>query len=241
MGNTTWLSRYPAKNQDGFRCSTHLSFTLLFRTLVQGNSITNKGKCKTGLEICTVDRGPPKPGTRFRIILDDAVLHASFEPYKLPTLIISEIHYNPSAQVQGEDEDFEFMELFNGGNEQVDLSGCTFTDGISFTFPEGSYIDPGEFILLASNPLKYENSNAQCFEISNSRLNNAGEILTLSDPSGHIIDQVYYDDHYPWPREPDGDGPSLELISPFLDNALASSWQASTQAGGSPGIGNTAC
>ncbi len=170
--------------------------------------------------------------------LHDAVLHARFEPYELPSLMISEIHYNPSAQLQGEDEDFEFLELLNGGNEQLDLSGWKFTDGITFSFPEGSFIDPGEFLLLAGNPIKYENSNAQCFELSNSRLNNAGEILTLNDPDGHIIDQVYYDDHYPWPREPDGEGPSLELKSPHLDNSLASSWQASKQAGGTPGFGN---
>lgn len=167
----------------------------------------------------------------------DAVLHARFEPYEMPSLMISEIHYNPSADLQGEDEDFEFLELFNDGKEQVDLSGYTFTDGISFTFPEGSSIDPGEFLLLANNPLSYEDSGTQCFQISDSRLNNAGEILTLRDPENVIIDQVHFDDHYPWPREPDGDGPSLELKSPSLDNSLASSWQASELPGGTPGYG----
>ena len=167
----------------------------------------------------------------------DAVLYARFEPYELPSLMISEIHYNPSAQLQGDDEDFEFLELLNGGNERLDLSGWKFTEGITFSFPEGSYIDPGEFLLLASNPLKYIDSNAQCFKISTGKLNNAGEILTICDTGGHVVDQVYYDDHYPWPGEPDGEGPSLELISPHLDNALASSWQASKQAGGSPGSG----
>lgn len=167
----------------------------------------------------------------------DAVLHARFETFELPSLVISEIHYNPSADLQGEDEDFEFLELFNHENERVDLSGFKFTDAITFTFPEGSYIDPGEFILLASNPSSYEQSGAQCFEVSAGRLNNAGELLTLQDSRGNMIDQVHFDDHYPWPREPDGDGPSLELKSPSLDNALPSSWQASELAGGSPGFG----
>ena len=31
----------------------------------------------------------------------------------------------------------------------------------------------------------------------------------------------------PWPTEPDGNGPTLELRNPNLDNALASSWAAS--------------
>lgn len=168
----------------------------------------------------------------------DAIIHARFEPHELPSVMISEIHYNPSGDLQGEDEDFEFLELFNDEKEQVDLSGYKFTDGITFTFPEGSYIIPGEFILLVSNPVVYENSGVPYFQFASGRLDNAGEILTLCDPENNIIDQVHYDDHYPWPREPDGNGPSLELQSPRLDNALASSWQASQVKGGSPGFGH---
>ena len=168
----------------------------------------------------------------------DAVLHAQFEPHELPSVMISEIHYNPSADLQGDDEDFEFLELFNYEKERVDLSGFKFTDGITFVFPEGSYIDPGEFILLASNPSTYQNSGAQIFEVSTGRLNNAGEVLILRESMQNIIDQVHFDDHYPWPREPDGEGPTLELKSPLLDNALADSWQASELTGGSPGFGH---
>ena len=171
-------------------------------------------------------------------ILGNTSLLARFEPDELPSVMLSEVHYNPSSEIQGEDEEFEFIELFNYQKEQVDLSGFEFTDGITFTFPQGSYIDPGEFILVASNPLRYDHSGAQCFQVDRGRLDNAGEILTLCDSENRIIDQVHYDDHYPWPREPDGDGPSLELISPSLDNALASSWRASEQAGGSPGYGH---
>jgi hypothetical protein len=169
--------------------------------------------------------------------LGDAVLHARFEPHELPSVMISEIHYNPSADLQGEDEDYEFLELFNYEKEQVDLSGYKFTEGITHTFPEGSYINPGEFLLLVSNPIVYEHSVARYYQITGGRLDNAGEMLILRDAENYIIDQVHFDDHYPWPREPDGDGPSLELQSPRLDNALASSWQASQVKGGSPGFG----
>ena len=170
--------------------------------------------------------------------MGDAVLHARFEPHHLPSVMISEIHYNPSTELQGRDEDFEFLELFNSEKERVDLSGFQFTDGIIFTFPEGSYIDPGEYIILASNAMNYMHSGARVFQITGGRLNNAGEVITFCDPENDIIDQVHFDDHYPWPREPDGDGPSLELISPGLDNALSSSWRASESTGGSPGSGH---
>jgi hypothetical protein len=53
-----------------------------------------------------------------------------------------------------------------------------------------------------------------------------------------MVDTVHYDDTAPWPTEPDGTGPTLELISPSLDNALASSWKASCEPHGTPGEQN---
>src|SRR5690606_32360940 len=41
------------------------------------------------------------------------------------------------------------------------------------------------------------------------------------------IDSVRYDDADPWVAEPDGNGPSLELISATLDNGDGASWKAS--------------
>lgn len=38
-----------------------------------------------------------------------------------------------------------------------------------------------------------------------------------------------------WPTEPAGNGPSLELIDPLLDNSVASSWRESGVDGGTPG------
>ena len=47
-----------------------------------------------------------------------------------------------------------------------------------------------------------------------------------------------YDDASPWPTEPDGEGPTLELIDPDLDNSLAQSWAAS-MGHGTPGDVNS--
>ena len=54
-----------------------------------------------------------------------------------------------------------------------------------------------------------------------------------------MIDSVQYDDGDPWPLEPDGNGPTLELINPEYDNTLAVSWASSIDYG-SPGMQNTA-
>ena len=52
------------------------------------------------------------------------------------------------------------------------------------------------------------------------------------------MDEVTYDDETPWPTLPAGGGPSLSLIVATSDNAVAASWAASDQTGGTPGAVN---
>jgi hypothetical protein len=65
-----------------------------------------------------------------------------------------------------------------------------------------------------------------------------GELLRIYDEQGAMVDTVHYDDTAPWPLTPDGMGPTLELINPGLDNALAQSWAASCEMHGTPGEQN---
>ena len=44
------------------------------------------------------------------------------------------------------------------------------------------------------------------------------------DASDVLVDQVEYNDDLPWPTEPDGNGPTLELIHPDSLNEFSSSW-----------------
>ena len=53
--------------------------------------------------------------------------------------------------------------------------------------------------------------------------------MVLADAFGNTIDYVQYLDDAPWP-DADGNGNFLQLISTSLDNALASSWIASSDA-----------
>jgi len=70
-------------------------------------------------------------------------------------------------------------------------------------------------------------------------LNNNGECLTLYDAAGQIADSLAFDDVQPWPVEADGEGYTLELIDPSLDNSLPHSWTASSAIGGTPGRSNS--
>ena len=69
-------------------------------------------------------------------------------------------------------------------------------------------------------------------------LKNAGELIRLFNISGDIIDSVTYDDKLPWPTEPDGNGSTLELLNPKLDNSIAENWSASKDYG-TPGLKNS--
>ena len=61
--------------------------------------------------------------------------------------------------------------------------------------------------------------------------------MRLFNSQGQLIDSVRYDDQSPWPVAADGQGASLALVNPLLDNADAHFWSASSN-GGTPGGAN---
>ena len=83
---------------------------------------------------------------------------ASWSGYSAPvqelltpgSVVISEIFYNPSFSL-GSDYDYEFLELYNPGGEDVDMSGYYFTQGINHTFEYGTVL-PAESFLIITRP-----------------------------------------------------------------------------------------
>lgn len=62
-------------------------------------------------------------------------------------------------------------------------------------------------------------------------------MIRLLDAAGEVVDALTYDDAAPWPVEADGNGATLALRNPLLDNTAAASWGASAS-GGTPGERN---
>ena len=152
-------------------------------------------------------------------------------PTEAPQIVINELHYNPL------DENAEFIELYNAGSVSVDLSGWTI-DGVNLEIQYGTVIMPGQYLLFSDNLPVLRSQNLGDVLIAGQYpggLSGGGEAITLFDRDGNVVDAVEYDDSDPWPSEPDGDGYTLELIDPALDNSLASSWQASSQFNGTAG------
>src|SRR3954471_976267 len=66
-------------------------------------------------------------------------------------VVVSEIMYHP----QSENSAQEYLELYNPGATAVDLSGWQITSGVAFTFPAGSTIGAGGYLVVAANPAAF--------------------------------------------------------------------------------------
>ena len=160
-------------------------------------------------------------------------------------VIINEIHYNPDVKT----DPGEFVELHNNGTNAVNLAGWAFTDGLNYTFPSTN-LAPGGYVVVAQNPAflqtKYSVTGAlgPFNPDGSSGLTSRGEKLTLRNAAGQIEDEVTYQLGFPWPTVGDstapGNGNSIELIHPTLDNDLGGSWRVSgSGSGGTPLVNAT--
>ena len=155
-----------------------------------------------------------------------------------PAIVIHEIHYDPAS---GDDSEFiEFIEFFNAEATAVDLDGFTLEEGVDITFPANTSIPAGGYLVITKSLTDFQAAypGVAALEWADGSLSNGGEDIQLVSPSGIEVDVVDYDDEGDWPTEPDGGGPSLELIDPALDNADPASWKVSAAIGGSPGAAN---
>jgi hypothetical protein len=62
--------------------------------------------------------------------------------------------YNP-PDAWGGSNNLEWIELFNSGVAPEDLTGHRFTGDIDFSFPPGTTIEPGEFLIVARDPVAF--------------------------------------------------------------------------------------
>ncbi len=169
-----------------------------------------------------------------KVLFDNFMVTEPQSTLPVYDIVINEINYNPAGS-----DTTEFIELYNNDNTTVDLSGYYFSDGITFTFPEGATLEPGGFAVIAIDTAAFHKyyGFSTPYQYSGG-LSNKGETVVFNNTDGVVVDSVTYDDSAPWPTEPDGDGPSLSLKSPDLDNTLAENWAPSLQIGGTPGAVN---
>jgi len=155
-------------------------------------------------------------------------------------VVINEIHSDPDVKT----ELVEFVELHNTSGQTVDLSGWYFSDGIFYTFDEGTTLPAGGYLIVCQSPgdihAKWDSGRSQLPENVvlgpyGGKLNNEGEQIVLCNADGAVIDQVDYQLGFPWPTVGDsmsedlpGTGRSMQLVNPLFDNDLAGSWRSAT-------------
>lgn len=140
----------------------------------------------------------------------------------IPKIVITEIMYNPPES--GTDS-LEFIELYNYDTGPVNLKDCSFSDGVTFTFPEYE-LPEGEYLVVGKDSFAlYNTFGIQALEWTSGSLTNSGELILLKDALGQTVDSVWYDDHDPWDPMCAGRGYSLELCDPGSDNALGENWR----------------
>ncbi len=163
-------------------------------------------------------------------------------------VVINEIMYNPD-RLQGSDEYFEWVELYNAGSGAEDLSGWKLVDQDPthdpFVFPQSTRLEAGDYLVVCGNAsyvrYYYSISNYIGNFAGRFALGNNDDVVILKDASENVVDEVHYNDAYPWPFQADGDGSSLERVSPLGDSADPHNWAASvpTKDYGTPGKKNS--
>jgi len=138
------------------------------------------------------------------------------------SVVINEIHYNGQDNTVRQ----EFIELHNPAAAPVDLSLWKIRGGVDYDFAQGTVLAPGGHLVVAQDPATMlARYGVTALGPWAGALNSDGERITLRNQDNDIIDEVDFRSEFPWPIAANGDGPSMQLVNPSLDNDLGSSWR----------------
>jgi hypothetical protein len=175
-------------------------------------------------------------------------------------IAVTEILYHP-PDIGGTNDNTldEFIEIFNPTAQPVAFSNTNgswrLDGGISFTFPPGLILNPGNYLLAVSfNPAvtaqldafkaRYSvtNSNVAIFGPYTGKLGNASDRVAIEKPqapdvagtglSWVVVDEVFYLDQSPFPCGSDGTGASLQRQSFSTSGNDPQNWAASSPTAG---------
>ena len=89
----------------------------------------------------------------------------------------------------------DWVEIFNSSGQAWDLSGWGLSDNINWprkwTFPQGTAIQPGEYKVILLDKYEGVNTNAAQLRASFGLTRAGGEMMTLSNADGRVLDRLY--------------------------------------------------
>ena len=139
-------------------------------------------------------------------------------------MVINEINYHSSLDFDPED----WIEFYNITESPLDISKWVFIDGSyeqAYVFKENLIVPSKEYHVLSRDLSLFTDLFPTVSQVSGNMykgFSGSGESLYLYNNDGFLVDSLTYSDSSPWPEQADGNGPSLELISPFLRSLLFS-------------------
>lgn len=156
----------------------------------------------------------------------------------LDTIVVfNEVQYHPAGE---DDPSLEFIEIYNQNAVNIDLSGWRISGEVDFSFPDGTVINGGSYLVIASDPTALETASGVTgfFGPFTGTLGNGGATLRIRNNNNRILDELTYDDRSPWPIGADGSGSSLSKNSPQKSTTPAAHWKHSLIVDGTPGSEN---
>jgi len=154
-------------------------------------------------------------------------------------IVINEINYNSSPENDSKD----WIELFNAGDEMIDLSNWIFKDdddAHGYIIPEGTILPSNDFLIISSDIATFSSIYPDVVNVIGDfdfGLGSTSDQIRIYNSQNIIQDSVAYLSIAPWPTTPNGEGPTLELINPYFDNLLPQNWKHINDLG-SPGEAN---
>ena len=156
-------------------------------------------------------------------------------------IVINELHYNTAVNNIRN----SFIELYNDGATTVSLAGWRLSGEVDYIFPAGTTLAAGGYLVVAEDPatiLSYWGktalgpwNNATVTYPDGSKesnnLSNDGGTVRLRNAADAVVSSVDYENRSPWPAAGNGEGSSIELVNPGLDESHGSNWAAAKGTG----------
>ena len=171
-------------------------------------------------------------------------------------LVVTEINFHPADPTAAEfaagftlADDFEFIEVQNVRDRNLNLAGYKFTGGIDFTFGNLT-LTPGQKAVVARNSAAFAARYGAGITVAgqygnddpllDSQLDNGGEPIELTGPFDNLVQEFAYADG--WYDLVDGNGFSLVVVDPngpLANWNTKAGWRPSDFGNGSPTSGDT--
>src|ERR1051326_8952746 len=101
-----------------------------------------------------------------------------------------------------------WIELFNRGNQTVDLTGWELDKGIHFAFQPGTTLAPGSYLVVTgdTNYLRSVYPTLPILGNFTNQLSHHSDLIALVDALKNPANEVRYYDDGRWPEYADGGG-----------------------------------